>query len=247
MIRIILLSLYFLVYFWNLSSESQPFGRVTFPLGLVEFSSAKNPTWKKVKLNQNLLVGESIRTAKKSRCEITLSGGGKLRIGENAELELTGAKIAAVNKEFKATIKNGQIWVAVKAAFGEKKKVDVRTPTAVAAIRGTKYRIIAGEEESSLLVYEGEVDITWAEVADRKQGGGMEEDGMFKIGPPTEVKPPAQVPGPFEVTLEEWITIVEGMQITIRKDGKYNMFKFDQTADANLDFVKWNRELDARQ
>ncbi len=34
------------------------------------------------------------------------------------------------------------------------------------------------------------------------------------------------------------------MQINVRKDGKYNMFKFDQTADGDLDFVKWNKELD---
>ena len=53
--------------------------------------------------------------------------------------------------------------------------------------------------------------------------------------------------GPYEITLEEWVTLAEGMQINIRKDGKYSMFEFDQSADGDLDFVKWNKEQDAKQ
>jgi hypothetical protein len=48
------------------------------------------------------------------------------------------------------------------------------------------------------------------------------------------------------VSLEDWISLVEGMQINVRKDGKYSMFKFDQDTDAGLDFVKWNKEQDAK-
>ena len=42
------------------------------------------------------------------------------------------------------------------------------------------------------------------------------------------------------------VSLVEGMQINVRKDGKYSMFKFDQDEDDGLDFVKWNKELDAQ-
>jgi hypothetical protein len=61
------------------------------------------------------------------------------------------------------------------------------------------------------------------------------------------MKAPTQVSGPYEITLEEWVTLAEGMQINIRKDGKYSMFEFDQSADGDLDFVKWNKEQDAKQ
>ena len=60
----------------------------------------------------------------------------------------------------------------------------------------------------------------------------------FKLGPVTEVQAPSQVAGPYEVSLEDWVSLVEGMQINVRKDGKYSMFKFDQDADDSLDFVK---------
>ncbi len=66
------------------------------------------------------------------------------------------------------------------------------------------------------------------------------------LGPVTEIKAPTQVSGPYEVSLEEWVTLAQGMQINVRKDGKYSMFEFDQDADGGLDFVKWNKEQDAK-
>ena len=129
----------------------------------------------------------------------------------------------------------------------------VRTPTAVAAIRGTKYRAKAGDDESSVLVYEGKVDVNAAknvtEARRQQMRQGFQPPGAapkFTLGPVTEIQAPTQVAGPYEVSLEDWVSLVEGMQINVRKDGKYNMFKFDQDVDAGLDFVKWNKEQDAK-
>ena len=158
-----------------------------------------------------------------------------------------------MEKNFGATLKKGDAWVAAKAAFGEKKNVAVRTPTAVAAIRGTTYRAKAGNDESSVLVYDGKVDVNAAsnvsEARDQQRRQGFQPQGgapRFKLGPVTEIQAPTQVAGPYEVSLEDWVSLVEGMQINVRKDGKYSMFKFDQNEDDGLDFVKWNKELDAQ-
>jgi hypothetical protein len=77
--------------------------------------------------------------------------------------------------------------------------------------------------------------------------GGPTGQPKFTLGPVTEIKAPTQVSGPYEVTLEEWITLAEGMQINVRKDGKYHMFEFDQGKDEDLDFVKWNKEQDSKE
>ncbi len=227
----------------------QLFGRVTFPLGTVQIMVTPNPGWAKVSLNQELFVGNRLRTLQKSRCEITLNGGGKMRISENSELLLTQAIVSPLKKEFGATASRGQVWVAAKAAFGETKNVAIRAPTAVAAIRGTKYRTVADTAESSVLVYEGSVDVIWAEAPqDGEDGDGQAgAPGPFRIGPPQEVAPPEEVPGPYEVSLEDWITLVEGTQINVRADGFYNLFEFDQAADAELEFVRWNKDLDTQQ
>ena len=194
-----------------------------------------------------------VKTLAKSRCQITLVGGGKFRIGQNSEPEITEANVKPMEKNFGATLKKGDVWVAAKAAFGEKKNVAVRTPTAVAAIRGTKYRAKAGEDESSVLVYDGKVDVNAAKNVIDARNQQMRQGGpqggaapKFTLGPVTEIQAPTQVAGPYEVSLEDWISLVEGMQINVRKDGKYSMFKFDQDTDAGLDFVKWNKEQDAK-
>jgi len=154
-----------------------------------------------------------------------------------------------MTKNFSANLKKGNIFVSAKAVFGEKKSVSVRTPTAVAAIRGTKYRAKAGDDESEVLVYDGKVDVNAAKnIIDERQEkrksldpGSAPGKPKFTLGPVTEVS------GPYEVTLEDWISLVEGMQINVRKDGKYHMFKFDQAKDGDLDFVQWNNELDAAE
>ncbi len=253
--KILLLSFLFVAVVVSLSpaeGSAKAFGKITLPLGKVEVQQAGSDQWQRAKPNQTVYEGNVIRTLTRSRCEITLVGGGKVRIGENAELVLTKASVKPMEKNFQANLKKGNIWVSAKAAFGEKKNVSVRTPTAVAAIRGTKYRAQAGEEESSVLVYKGKVDVNYAknvveERQEKRKTGAPGGKPQFKLGPVQEVAAPKQVAGPYEVTLEEWITLVEGMQINVRKDGKYNLFKFDQTADAALDFVKWNKELDGEE
>ncbi len=230
------------------AQDKQLFGRVTFPLGDVQVQVAKTPDWAKAAMNHEVFVGDKVKTVEKSRCEITLNGGGKFRIGEKSEVLLTEAKVTALKKDFGATVTRGQVWVAAKAAFGESKNVAVRTPTAVAAIRGTKYRAVAGEEESSVLVYQGKVDVNWAQAVDQSQDDRQgDSGGPIRLIQPQQVAPPTQVPGPYEVSLEDWITIVEGIQINVRADGKYHMFEFDQAADAGLDFVRWNKERDDQQ
>jgi len=97
----------------------QLFGRVTFPLGTIQLQVAPNPGWMKVALNQEVFVGDKIKTLQKSRCEITLNGGGKVRIGEQTEMELPRASETPLKKDFGATVNKGQIWVAAKGAFGE--------------------------------------------------------------------------------------------------------------------------------
>ncbi len=67
-------------------STGKNFGKISLPLGKVEVQSGGAGDWAKAKPNLPVKEGDIIRTLAKSRCEITLVGGGKVRIGENAEL-----------------------------------------------------------------------------------------------------------------------------------------------------------------
>ena len=241
----------FTVCFINCLIAQQPFGKISLPLGKVQVQA--NGNWSRAKPNQPVFEGNHIRTQAKSRCEITLAGGGKVRIGENAELELNEADVKPMMKNFNTNLKKGNIWVSAKAAFGEKKNVTVRTPTAVAAIRGTVFKAKAGDDESSVQVYDGNVDVNQVEkfLEERRKRRmdlspkGKDGKPKFKLGPVKEIAAPTQVSGPYEITLEEWVSLAKGMQINVRADGKYHLFEFDQEKDGKDDFVKWNKELDS--
>jgi hypothetical protein len=102
-------------------------------------------------------------------------------------------------------------------------------------------------------VYDGKVDVNQVEKfmeerrKRRKDLSPKGKDGKpkFKLGPVKEIAAPTQVSGPYEITLEEWVSLAKGMQINVRADGKYHMFEFDQEKDGKDDFVKWNKELDS--
>ena len=115
------------------------FGKITLPLGRVQIQKNGSGAFKKAMPKMSVHENDIVKTLAKSRCEIALIGGGKVRIGQNSELEITLASVKPMEKNFEANLKKGDVWVAAKAAFGEKKNVAVRTPTAVAAIRGTTY------------------------------------------------------------------------------------------------------------
>ncbi len=240
----------FCIVFVGSAQQGKRFGIITLPLGRVEVQKAGSDQWKKAGVKQPVYVNDKIRTRAKSRAEISLTGGGKMRIGEKSELELLQADVMGMKKDYNANLKKGNVWVSAKAGFGEKKNVVVRTPTAVAAIRGTKYRVEAGEEESSVLVYQGEVEVNRPENLQKMRRGALgkkQQQGgppKFRLGPVQEIEAPTHLAGPYEVSLEDWISLVEGMQINLRADGKYHMFEFDKEADAQSDWVKWNEELD---
>lgn len=244
------LTVLFCIVFVGSAQQGKRFGIITLPLGRVEVQKAGSDQWKKAGVKQPVYVNDKIRTRAKSRAEISLTGGGKMRIGEKSELELLQADVMGMKKDYNANLKKGNVWVSAKAGFGEKKNVVVRTPTAVAAIRGTKYRVEAGEEESSVLVYQGEVEVNRPENLQKMRRDALEKKQQqggppkFQLGPVQEIEAPTQVAGPYEVSLEDWISLVEGMQINLRADGKYHMFEFDKEADAQSDWVKWNEELD---
>jgi len=86
-----------LVVVFNFIIAQQPFGKISLPLGKVDVSTAENK-WSRAKPNQPVFEGNVIRTQVKSRCEITLTGGGRLRIGEQSELELNEADVKPMAK-----------------------------------------------------------------------------------------------------------------------------------------------------
>ncbi|MDZ7263916.1 MAG: FecR family protein [candidate division KSB1 bacterium] len=221
-------------------AKNDPIGKINFILGApgdVRLVRAGSASWESAKLYGTIYNGDQLKTAQESRCEIKLAENrGLIRIGENTNFIFQQDQLA---NKFNSELSKGRIWANIRHV-GQKGQFQLKTPTAVCAIRGTIYRIDA-DSTTRVLVYQGAVDVgpLWAVKSDSSRPG---EPRILQQ--PYEVPGPTQVPGPYEVSLEQWVRIVAGQQIEIRGDGKYNKTSIDQQIDSNDDWVQWNKRRD---
>jgi ferric-dicitrate binding protein FerR (iron transport regulator) len=102
-------------------------------------------------LNDLLYGGDEIKTGARSQASLATKGGAEVRLNENSTFNIEpGGRVREMLR-----LKVGQLWTRMLHKMA---KVDVRTPSAVCAVRGTEADI----EQRSLLtvkVYEGHVDV----------------------------------------------------------------------------------------
>jgi hypothetical protein len=119
-----------------------PLAIVTLPLGNVQILRNGGENYSKCRHREKLYENDIIKTASKSRVEIKLPSGGEvdekhiIRVGEQSKFVVTADNLRLMGKSFEGTVKKGNVWVAVKATFGQPEDVNTRMPTAVAAIAG---------------------------------------------------------------------------------------------------------------
>lgn len=224
------------------ASEEDEIGKVTFPLGEVKISRDSGNQWETASLNCPVYNGDFIGTGAESRCEITMRDGSIIRLGEKSEMRFDRVEAKTDGLQRTANLAVGSIWTNLRKLKSDNKAIAVKTPTSVMAVRGTIFRAEAAADSStSVLVYEGALDVKLTEELEKK----VLEMEKRKPGPPKQIEGPQEIPGPYEVTLAEWKRIVAGMQINIRGDGKYHSFEFDPIEDAKIDWVGWNKERDS--
>jgi hypothetical protein len=185
--------------------------------------------------------GDRVQTDKQSRVELKLPDGSYVRYDEDTTFELTSAAFDVKKKRRNISVSMvfGKTWAKVARLLGRGGRFAIATPTAVAGVRGTVYRLNLNKDNSvSVKVY-------WGEVVVNSQKKASETAQPGKMTTPTPVAGPHPVPGPHPVTMEEWTYIVKSLQqIDIRPDGTVTKpFRFDIKKDLN-DWVRWNQQRD---
>lgn len=110
-------------------------------------------SYKRMKLNQIVYEGDLVKTDKGERVGIAFVGGAELRINENSVFEIQsggGAKPVSVKTRL------GVVWTRL---IGKHSGIMIRTPAAVAAVRGTECDVNVNERVD-VKVYDGHVDLT---------------------------------------------------------------------------------------
>jgi ferric-dicitrate binding protein FerR (iron transport regulator) len=182
--------------------------------------------------------GDRIKTAKEARCEIKLNDGSVIRIGENSDFDFQQSNLSKSTRQVEAGLSFGKIWAVVTKWANPKDQFTVKSPTAVCAVRGTIYRMEA-DSTTRVAVYDGQVDVGPTDDLRRQL-----QQQQRPLGPPQRIPGPTQVPGPYQVSLEQWERLVQGYQIEVRNNGRYAKTQIDSTAEAQVDWIRWNQERD---
>lgn len=105
-------------------------------------------------IDQALYAGDSVRTGKDSRAELSFSDGSTIRLGENSKFLI---RQNGTTRSF--TLLSGKFWAKV-AKLSERARFEVESPTAVAGVRGTVFKVEVDQDSTSrVAVEEGEVEV----------------------------------------------------------------------------------------
>ena len=136
-------------------------GVVTFLKGKVEFLPAGGLSWIPLKLNATLMQGEVIRTLKASAVQISYKDGDVLFLRDNTRLRIVSARArTSHNRVYEMFLEAGRAINTIRRSTGKKVRYRVRTPTAVAAARGTEFRTrVEGNKVTRVEVLKGAVNV----------------------------------------------------------------------------------------
>lgn len=187
-------------------------------------------------------LGDTIEV-KSGNLKLVLTDESIIMLAPSSKLEITEAEFEGQERKgFKALLQSGSLWTKVKKALGGG-GYEVSTERAVAGVRGTIFRIDADKmvtaakppkarKASIVRIVEGTVNI---------RPSAMVVKTSTAAAPPPKKGPRVQVPGPTEVTSDEWekkfVDLQQNQQIAVGVD-LWDVAQFEEAAKRDA-FAKW--------
>ncbi|MEK7384271.1 MAG: FecR family protein, partial [Elusimicrobiota bacterium] len=137
----------------GIRADALPAGAITMiPSGEVSVRMGRE-AWRPVSGTESLSAGSEVRTSGSSTAELRFSDGSRVLLtpGTLFKIDKTDAREASFSLGL------GKIRAAFSGMFSS--RVRIRTPTAVAAVRGTVFEMGADEKGSSITMAEGVLEV----------------------------------------------------------------------------------------
>ena len=134
-----------------------PAGEILSIVGKGEFRDPQQTNWRQAGEGQKLKSSQFVRTGDASKMGLLFADKTQMRLGQNSMMQLV---LASNTKDQKTTIdlRQGRTWMQSKTTPGG---LEVRTPSALAAIRGTDWELVVDADgKTTLSVFSGQVDIS---------------------------------------------------------------------------------------
>lgn len=150
------------------------------------------------KKGMKCVVRSTVKTGRGATAELCFEDGTALKIEQNSQVVIKAARKTATLSEYFIDLVKGRLLNNVfKGAGRNKSKFSVKTPTAVASVRGTVFVVDATEEKSVVAVYEGTVEAGQPGASDVSEpAGGVAIPANSQSAVARDM--PAAAPAPLE-------------------------------------------------
>lgn len=134
-------------------------GKVTVAVGDVKAVAEDGGAETPIKAGDKVDVGTTIKTGAESRAVVVITVRSAIRISENSEVVIETVDEAATPSQVLVDLKDGSLGALLKPNAAGELDFKVRTPSGVAAARGTFYAVAVKDGKGYAQVKEGRVEI----------------------------------------------------------------------------------------
>lgn len=181
--------------------------------GSVAVKSAGQSEWKEARDKMKLTGGDTIKTSAGASCIIKFSDGSMVKIGP-----MSSTKVSEIGTTKTVDVDSGKTWSRVRK-MDKDSDFKVKTPTAVAGVRGTFFSSEAEESSSQFDVFDGEVEVSSA--GDPSQSVSVTAHNRTTVGAGKAPAAPTAIPSGEEesgrggFSQEEYTNATFEIQISI--------------------------------
>lgn len=134
-------------------------GKVTVSVGDVQVIAKAGDAPVAVKPGDKVVVGSTIKTGAGARAVVVITPRSAIRIAENSEVVIEVVDETVLPKKVTVDLKDGSLSALLKPNAAGELDFQVRTPSGVAAARGTFFSVAVKDGKGFAQVKEGRVDV----------------------------------------------------------------------------------------
>lgn len=166
----------------------------------VESGGSKTPA----KVNAKVFPGSTIETGPGSRAKIQMSDRSLVHVSPDSKLKISTFTKEGATQKVELGLNQGKIRNEVKGSYGKENKFEVKTPTAVAGVRGTTFVVAhsLATNTTEVTTLQGVVEMT-----SLKNGAASGEPVLIKKDQKSSTSANTPVEAPKAITPEEKKTI----------------------------------------
>lgn len=164
--------------------------------------------WEPAEVERALAEGARVRAGKGGEALITWQQGHVVKVFELSTVEIKKMELdegGALEKS-ELSIDKGKIFTKTKKLMSTKSSFIIKTPSAIAGVRGTEFMVeVTADKTSIITLLEGKLDVIGKQVELI-----LEENMQIEIAPETETAPkPAEIPAEVRDELEAESSAIE--------------------------------------